>query len=162
MKPQWQSAADLMKEMAADPVTSRRLRARAERSKTRTERSIAAMEPVLRKVESLGFEGETLEEVVKLNAPLPELLVSALLSSLNGLEPRQQEMIVRALGAASQPFNATVLVDLFAKTTDHALKWCIVSTFALNKSLGIQQWRDSIKGTVWEKTFEELRREHMQ
>ncbi len=156
MNKRWTTAAELMKEMAADPVISQRLKEKSARREKRTQASRAALEPVLRKAQALGFRGETIEDIVRNNAPLLPPLVAAFLSSLDGLEPRQQETIVRALGAAERPFDAARLVDLFDRSGDHALKWAIVNTFALNKPHGTQQWLERIRGTSWEKTFEEL------
>ncbi len=145
--------------MEADPVVARRLREKADRIKRRTLASNASLEPVVRQANELGYPGDTVERILKLNAPLPRPLVDVLLSSLGSIKslgPRERESIVRALGGAADAFDASPLIHLFNHAHDYALQWAIVNTFVLAKPNGIQVWFDQVKGTFWEKTFAAL------
>lgn len=127
--------------MEADPRISQRLKDNADRLEKRTRASNAALEPAVREANELGYPGDTIEGILKLNAPLdrpPVKVLLTALSTLGMLGPREQESIVRALGAAEHIYDASPLVDLFNRTRDHALKWAIVNTFALTRPRGIK------------------------
>jgi hypothetical protein len=160
MNRKWKTAEEVVREMEADPVLAQRLKEKANRIERRTLASNAVLEPVVRQANELGYRGDTIEAILKLNAPLPGPLVSVLLASLGSvstLGPRQQESIVRALGGTAEPFDASPLVALFNQTQDYALKWAIVNTFALANPNGIEEWFYKVRGTYWEKTFAELK-----
>lgn len=159
MKRKTTTAEEFAREMAEDTVVCGRLDARAARQRARADESRRTLQPLVSEAQRIGYSGATIDELVTLNAPLTEALVSLILSHLNDIGPREQETLVRALGAAAKPFDGSRLFDLFATTSDEAVRWAVVNTVSLIEPIGASTWLSSIKGTGWHDTYLALARQ---
>lgn len=98
-------------------------------------------EPLLEELRYVGATADSLEDMVKKYAPLPAEISSVLLGYLDApLAPGLIEAIVRALGAAGEPFDPSPLRDLFESTQSDLLRWAIANTLAELRPLGLRDW----------------------
>jgi hypothetical protein len=152
------TAAELMAKLQADPEYQKREAEKERRRQVRQKAYDQLLEPYLIELRNLGFESESLQELVRVYTPLPEEPVNTLLSSLSVLsEPRVLESVVRALGAAAHSFDGRPLARCFEATDDEALKWAIANTIALAHPHSIEEWLSELrKSPHWDKTLQEL------
>ena len=144
------TAAELMAKLKTDPEFQRR---ESEKERLRLERQQEfekTLQPYLRSLNSHGFKGESLQEIVKKNSPLSQQAVDILLTSLGAIsEPLPLESVVRALGASANPFDGRPLVRCFEATNDDALKWAIVNTIVLSRPHSIDDWLSDIRKSAY-------------
>ena len=127
------TAAEFMASLQGDAEYSRRESEKAKVREKRQQDIDQAFAPALERIHQLGFPGATLQDIVKLHSPLPDLVVNILLQSLPTLRhPRLAESVVRALGAAACTFDGRPLVQAFESTSDESLKWAVVNTIVLS------------------------------
>lgn len=152
------TAAQLMAKLEADPGYRRRAAEKELVLREQEEVDRQAFKPCLDELHGLGFAGESLQILVKIYSPLPESAVRVLLSVLGQFsDPRHVESVVRALGAAAQPFDGRPLARCFESTDDESLKWAIANTIALSHPHSITEWLSELrKIPYWSKTLQEL------
>ena len=140
-KKRWIKAEDLMAELQKDPEY---LRHRAERDEKfqRLRHKYAELErPILEKLRSHGYQADSIADIVKNFAPLPSVVVAVILGALDTCEDGGVcESLVRALGAAAEPFDGRPLVMLYERTRDPNLQWVIANTIALTRPHSIDEW----------------------
>jgi hypothetical protein len=140
-----QSAKEFMAELAADPEYVRMRAEKDEKSRQRKERLDGIARPILEKLRDAGFPAESIHDLVKTFAPLPEEAVDILIASLKScLEEPIQESLARALGAAKTPFDGRPLAALFDSTSDESLRFAILNTIALARPNSIDEWIQKI------------------
>jgi hypothetical protein len=146
----WKTAEGLMAELNADPNYRRRRAEKDRRLQERLERYAAAERPVLEKLKALGVEANSVEEVTTKYCPLPEPVVDVLLGELAGIaENVILEMMIRAIGAAAQPFDGRPLVACYEAKNDPTLRWVILNTVAIAKPHSIDEWIDKAFQDPW-------------
>lgn len=157
MKKKGKTAAQLMAELEADPVFQAREIAANQKRQARQQESGRLTEPILCALRRQGLQGASLPEIVERFAPLLDNAVDILLAGLVGLNhPRVEEMVVRALGAAKQPFNGNALVGTYERTDDEGLRFAILNTIALVRPHSIDDWLSSIAHTSAGETLRNL------
>lgn len=152
------TAGELLAKLENDPDYQRRM---AEKERVRQERKARrdeSLSPYLDKLHQLGMQSRTLEELVREYAPLPDDAIEVLLSALSALsDPRAQETVVRALGAAENPFDGRPLAECFDSTRDEGLKWAIANTIALTRPRFIDVWLAALRRSdYWDQTIAAL------
>ena len=97
---------------------------------------------LLHLLQSEGLQIESLDDIVKLKAPLDRVYVEIILTHLQSEfeEPNTLEMLVRGLATPSQRFNGEILTDLFDRTENEVLRWSIANTIFESKPLKIENW----------------------
>lgn len=144
------TASELMSEMQNDPTIRKRMEERNHSLLQRQEQLATLISPTIKALNSIGCDGDTIEGIVKNNAPLKREAVTVLMKSLSDIdEPRLIESIVRALGAAETQFDGSRLAQIFLKTKDEAVKLAVINTIALIKPYGIEDWLLSLRNTYW-------------
>jgi hypothetical protein len=151
------TAEQLMSELQSDPTFRKREEERDQRRLQRELEYARILAPILRKLADIGYKAASMEGLVDAFAPLPPPAVEILLSSLaNVVDERLKESIVRALGAAEQPFDGTPLVECFDGTSDEGLKFAVLNTIAFVKPYSIDHWLDAARGTWIEDKLRQL------
>lgn len=137
----WMPADAFMKRLEANPEYAQR---KAERTKRRADRALRARETVQPVIDDLRRQGvlvQSVQELIERHAPLSPDVVSILSDWLPKITDDQvREGLVRALGAASEPFDGSILVDCFNSTSSESLRWAIANTIAEVRPLGISVW----------------------
>lgn len=152
-----QTAAELMAELQADPAFQAREAAAAQKRQAREQERTRLYAPLLSALDEIGIHGPSLQEVVQRFAPLPNRAVEILLAGLVDLDdPRAKETVIRALGAAKQPFDGRSLVDCYARTDDEGLKFAILNTIALARPHSIDEWLSAMEHTSAGETLRNL------
>jgi hypothetical protein len=152
------TAEELMAELAKDSEFLRRRAQRDEKNKGLKAKYAALEAPVLETLASYGYQANSIEDAVKIFAPLPEALVDVLLQGLDkSTDDRMSESLVRALGAAQRPFDGTALVRCYEKTYDDSLRWAVLNTIALAAPHSIDAWLGQVtKNPAVAKTLNDL------
>ncbi len=135
------TAAELMAQLAADPEFQRM---RAEKDRRFAERKARLDEierPITEDLRRAGVDADSIEEMTQQYAPLPSRIVAVLLHWLPRVaEDRVKESVIRALGAAEEPFDGRPLVDAFMADSSETLRWPIANTMAEATPFGITGW----------------------
>ena len=140
------TAEELMKRLAADPEYVKMRAAKDEKSRERAKRLAAISRPILERLTDTGFPAESIEDLVRKFAPVPEQVVEILLANVNECsDDRIQESLVRALGAAEFPFDGRQLVKCFESARDEGLRFAILNTIALVKPHSIDEWLEKAR-----------------
>ncbi len=151
------TAAELMAELQNDPEFRRRELETEQKRLLNAQKYAEFMGPTLARLREAGFAGSSLHEIVKMFAPLPSKAVEILISALNEVsEYRGKEAIVRALAAASAPFDGGSLVKCFEGTSDEALRWTVLNTVASVHPHSIDVWLSKIRSTSYGDTLRDL------
>lgn len=153
------TAAELMSQLQNDAQFQEREAQREARRHDRKQLHLRLFAPLLAELRTLGYEGESLETMLPAYCPLPDDFVTTLLAFLpKESEARVCEQVVRALGAATNPFDGRPLVQCFESTNDESLKWAIVNTIALTRPRSIDNWLASLcnSSAHWKVVFEKL------
>jgi hypothetical protein len=146
-----QTAAEFLAERNAVPEWVAAQRAREEAHALRVAAAKVALEPALLSIRSAGFPIESIDDLVRVYAPLPKRLVAILLETLPTLEdPSLQEAIVRPLGASYIEYDGRALTELFETTHNESLRWAIANTLSIGKMRNVGQW---ILDTVQKKEY---------
>jgi hypothetical protein len=138
-------ADQLLAQLQTDPEYLRIRREREEYYRRLQERYAELDRPILESLSATGFPAQSIEDLVKKYAPLPRAVVAILLHAIaqsieQATESRHCESLVRALGAAKEPFDGTVLATCYDNTSDESLRWAIANTIAIVKATSIDQW----------------------
>jgi hypothetical protein len=151
------TSAELMAELQSDPEFRAR-EAEADRKRiVREQEHQRLMRPLLLRLEQIGVSGTTLQEIVRRFAPLSPDAIQILLSALPEIDaPRPKESIVRALGAASEPFDGRPLIECYEQTRDEGVKWAVLNTIALARPHSIETWLATIRHTPAGDTLRKL------
>ena len=97
--------------------------------------------PYLTAINRSGYQGSTLSEVLSRNSPLESTIISVLLQAVGELRnPRDVEMVVRALAASGAPYDGTALANVFSTTDDESLKWACINTIATTSPTNLDEW----------------------
>jgi len=135
------TAEQLLQQLNKDPSYL----ARQERSAHRIEQEEAlwkeAFRPYVVQINGLGFPGESFEEILLLNAPLPQPITGVLLKAATELtDPRHVEMIVRALSGSAEIYDGAAITRVFDTTDDEPLKWACINTIATSPAANLDHW----------------------
>lgn len=135
------TAAELMAELGSD-LEYRRSQAEREKAREETHAEYASLEaPILERLQAVGAEAESLPDLVARHAPLRPEIVQILLEALaRASNERLQDAIVRALGAAQEPFPGDELMRLFDATSSDGLRWSIANTLAEARPAIDERW----------------------
>lgn len=140
------TAGELMDQLENDPVF---LKQRAERTARRNQRRQAILEdeqPILVRLKDAGFEVESLEAIAPKFAPLPDALVESLLDCLYLCgHDRNREWVIRALGAAKNPFDGRRLIETYKSTYDEGVRFAVLNTIALTRPHSIDTWLETAR-----------------
>jgi hypothetical protein len=141
----WMTAEELMKELNNDPVYLAKRAAKETRINARFEALETQLQGCIEELNKGGFQGGSLEEVVKINAPLPFNAVKILLDTLaRDIELGNKQRLVRALGATRIDFDGTILGQLFEDVRDESFRFVILNTIALTRPSGLDGFIDHI------------------
>lgn len=153
------TAAELMAELLNKPEFQRKAAAREELRESRQARYDELLAPVIGQLGGLGLRGDSLQKIVELNAPLSVSAIDVLRNAIPCVkEARPRESIVRALGAASVPFDGRCLAECFDSTDDESLRWAIANTISMVKPHSIDAWVEEKLGhPTWGVAFRDLR-----
>jgi hypothetical protein len=112
--------------------------------------------PVLERISKMGFECESLSDLIHKHAPLSNTVVLILLDALkdSGNE-RVQESYVRALAAAKESFDGGILSQLYRSTSSEGLKFAVLNTIARTHPRGITDLVEEMSSET-RKTLESL------
>ena len=140
------TAGELMKQLTSDPAYLQ-MRAGKDEKRRLLEKELDAINrPILDRLELAGFPANSFQELIKKFAPLPESAVSILMDVLKHCaEMRVQESLIRALGAANQPFDGRPLIECFNATQNESLRFAILNTIALTAPHSIEDWLNEAK-----------------
>jgi hypothetical protein len=131
------SAAELAAQLAADPQYQAKLRAQQAVSAEIGR----AEQAVLGALANRGYRAASIQELLAKHTPLSRDLVEAILAVMQVTsESNVLERLVRALGAAREPFDARALTQLFERTDSEHLRWAIANTLAEVRPLKIHNW----------------------
>jgi hypothetical protein len=130
-----------MRDLESDPAFRRR-RDDAERAAAERARLVEqAIGPVLEDLAGAGLRVDSIEDLLAHHAPLSPAVVRILLAWLpRVLHEQVQEMLIRALAAAREPFDGRALAILFDVTASHANKWAVANTMAEARPRDITGW----------------------
>jgi hypothetical protein len=135
------TAAELMAKLDADPDFQKRRAEKQRRRAVKHERLRNAAQPILDELQSMGIVVASIGEMTQHFAPLPPQIVQVLLDWLPRVgEDRLKESIIRALGAAKEPFDGRPLVDVFLNDKSGTLRWPIANTMAYARPFGVTDW----------------------
>jgi hypothetical protein len=135
------TAEQLLEQLNKDPTYLARQEHEARRIKQEEALWHAAFRPYAILINTLGFPGDSIEEIVAINAPLPAPIVDVLLQAAADLiHPRHVEMVVRALSASAAAYDGAVLARIFNMTDDEALKWACINAIATSAARNLDQW----------------------
>ena len=137
MNKQGRTAAEVAAELAKDKAYQAKLRAQEEwAAKVREEEA-----RVMQFLTERGVGATSIDELVSTRAPLDKKIVDGLLAALATTSSvNVLEAIVRALGAAADPFDAAPLARLFEQTESEQLRWAIANTLALVRPAELRDW----------------------
>lgn len=157
-KDSWKTAAELDAELAKDAEFQRLA---AEKAKRRQEREAAFTileRPILDDLTLCGYEAASIHQALRRYAPLPIGFVDVLLDWVSrSTDLRILETLIRALGAAHQPFDGRTLAKCFDENRDENLRWVILNTVAIAKPHSIEEWLAKVlQNPAWRKTLVEL------
>lgn len=140
-KKAWISAAELMGELQKDPHHQQQQAARERLHSETAARVDVVSEPVIRSLREAGFAVDRVEELAPRYSPLTEPAIRVLLHWLPRVQDeRVQEMIVRALGATTEPFDGVPLARSFETSNSESLRWAIANTLAVAHPTGLADW----------------------
>lgn len=140
-KKAWVSAADLMTELQQDPEYQKKRAERERAHEERVQRTQAAAEPVVRELQGAGFAVDAVDELATRYAPISQPGIDILLSWVFRVQDETvREMIVRALGATTEPFDGRPLARAFEESQSESLRWAIGNTMALAHPTGLAEW----------------------
>jgi HEAT repeat protein len=135
------TAEEVMAELEQDPEYVRRRAAIDEKFRRLEDRDALLERPILAKLRSRGYVASSIKDALEKFAPLPPDLTEVLLRTLEACEDdRIRESVVRALGAAANPFDGRTLVKCYESTHDEGLRFAILNTIALSKVHSINDW----------------------
>ena len=138
---EWKTAEQLMSALEKDPSFVKRREAKAEKFRRLREKYAQLDKPILDALAAIGYHANSLEDIVSKLSPLPSTIVEILLTNLQTCEDvRQIEGIVRALGAAEEPFDGKPLCRVYEAHSDQSLRFAIANTIALAKPHSIENW----------------------
>ena len=159
MSKQPKTAAELIAELQSDASYCARRNQKDRHRLAREQQYSKLLAPLLQSLSSVGLTGNSLEEIVQKYTPLPVSAVPILLSAIPETgDLRVKESIVRALGAASQPFDGRPLTKCFDQASDESLRWAILNTISVARPHSIDTWLLGLRDTHWGKTLRELSR----
>ena len=140
-KKHWQTAADFMAELQADPQFQRQ-QAEKDRKLAEREAAVAAVvRPIMDDLQNAGITAESIEDMTQRYAPLAPQIVQVLLGWLPRVQDdRVKESLIRSLGAAGEPFDGKPLVECFSHDSSDTLRWPIANTMAETRPLGVADW----------------------
>jgi hypothetical protein len=139
-------ASDFIKQLEQNPEYLERKRQDNEtlQNKLKEIKSIEA--PFIEDLHNNGFaEIEFASDLLNLKKVNPKL-VGLILKWLPKIENTydSQEMLVRGLVMADEPFDDTILLDLFDnKNSSFNLKWVIANTIASTRIQNIEEWLET-------------------
>jgi hypothetical protein len=137
----WQAAADFITELENNPDFVKRRDEKQQRNAARAATLENVQRPILDKLKQLGVTGNSIDEIVQRYAPLPPPVIEVLLESLSDMSITGiKESIIRALGAAQEPFDGELLIQCFEKDYSDTLRWPIANTLAEARVNGVSQW----------------------
>lgn len=97
--------------------------------------------PIVQQLAAIGCRADSIQDAVSKYAPFSVTAVQVLLASLEiSDDDRVRESLVRALAAASEPFDGGSLARCYEKTSDESLRWAIANTIALVRPHSIDEW----------------------
>jgi hypothetical protein len=100
----------------------------------------AALYPVFSELEHFGISVSDLSDLGDY-APLPAKVVNVLHYWLPRVaNTPAQEAIVRSLALSSEPYDGTILAQLFDVTESDNLRWVIGNTMAESSPYGVEEW----------------------
>lgn len=142
------TAAGFMAKLEADPDYQRRMAEKRQRHAEHEARLDAITKPILDDLRSMGVATDSIEEMLRRCAPLPPQIVQILLGWLPRIqEDRVKESLIRALGAAKEPFDGRPLVDCFLHDKLGTLRFPIANTIVEARPFGIADWvAEVVKG----------------
>ncbi|MGO8753387.1 MAG: hypothetical protein ACLQNE_46215 [Thermoguttaceae bacterium] len=128
-------------EITADPEFQER-QAETYRKLAERQAAFAVIErPIMDELRKVGVAAASVDEMVKGYAPLSPQIVQVLLDWLPRVqEDRIKESMIRALGAAKEPFDGRPLADCFMHDTSETLRWPIANSMAIARPLEISDW----------------------
>jgi hypothetical protein len=139
------TAEELMAALEGDPEYLQRKRVHNEKFQQLRSKYAELARPVLERLRGQGFEAETLEDLVRKYAPLPQGAVSIILECVEpGQDERHCESLIRALGATKCSFSGVRLAHVYDSTSDESLRWAIANTISLTRPHSIDEWIEKI------------------
>lgn len=140
-KRQLRTAAEVLARLQANPEFQKQQAERQRKFAERRARFAAIERPIMDDLEQFGIDAESTEEMTSRYAPLSPQIVQVLLDWLPRIaEDRIKESLIRALGAAKEPFDGKPLVDCFLRDSSETLRWPIANTMSLARPYGISAW----------------------
>jgi len=135
------TAKDLVQQLQADPESRRRSGEREDRRALQDAQFRVVTEGLRERLAALGYPIDSLGKLAAEYAPLPETVTGVLLEALPLVRNISvEDVVVRALAAASAPFDGTPLIRLFEQTASESLRGSIANTLALGRPLGVSDW----------------------
>lgn len=159
MKRKGKTAAELLNELAKDDKYQSRMRAKELDNCLRRKVTQSELRHIVDELNSAGYSGENLGEIVQRHSPLPAAVCEKLLRAMSeDVTDRGLESICRALAASANQFDGRALVRIFESTSDESLKWAIVNTIALTAPHSIDDWQKRIAmDPYWGSVIHDLR-----
>lgn len=135
------TAGELLAELERDPEYLRRRAAKDEAFRRIQDHCDEIFRSIPAQLKVAGFPADSLEDLVREIAPMPERVVAILLRHLEDCpEERIQESLVRSLGAAKDSFDGRPLIARFDSTSNEGLRFAILNTIALVRPHSIDNW----------------------
>ncbi|QQS48187.1 MAG: hypothetical protein IPM66_05965 [Acidobacteriota bacterium] len=135
------TAAELMARLQNTPDFLNLQREREREFAVRDERYKLLEAPIVRELNAIGIDVDSLHDLVRAYAPLSIAITDILLKWLQqSTDEIILEHLVRALGASQIDFNGKPLVNLFEKTRSSQLRWAIANTISEARPSNITDW----------------------
>jgi hypothetical protein len=136
-------AIDFMKKLEQDPKYKEMQKGKDEETKNKIAELKIITAPFIEELNNNGFTEikvpSDLVQLKKVDRKLSELLLKWIPKIDN--KYCSQEMFIRALAKADQPFDGRLLIDLFEnKEYSSSFKWAIANTIASAKVENILEW----------------------
>ena len=159
MKRRDKTAGELYSDLARDDEYQSQMRAKHLNSRQRQNVCLSELKRIVDELNSAGYSGENLGDIVQRYSPLPGAVCDKLLAAMAGdLSDRAMESICRALAASDDQFDGRLLVTIFESTSDESLKWAIANTIALTAPHSIDDWHKRIAmDPFWSTVLADLR-----
>ena len=140
-RPRRLTAEEVIAELSKDQAYLQQQQTKSRRIEKIEEEWQAEFMPYLAAINRSGYQGSTLGDMLSRNSPLESTIVSVLLKAIGELRnPRDLEMVVRALAASGAPYDGTALANVFSTTDDESLKWACINTIARTSPTNIDEW----------------------
>ena len=144
-RPRRLTAEEVIAELSRDQAYLHRQQEKSRRIEKLEDEWQANFMPYLTAINRSGYQGDTLGDILSHNSPLDSTIVSVLLQAVGELHnPRDVEMVVRALAASGAPYDGTALANVFNTTDDESLKWACVNTIAMTSPTNLDEWMGTL------------------